>query len=228
MKPIRVVIADDYALIRSGLQKELEAQGYEVLGEASDGIKALALVREFKPDVLVLDIEMPRMGGLEVMQILRTESIKKPAILILSAYDKEVYILKALAVGATGYLLKEDALETIVTGVQVVGNRQPWFSPKVMQRITQSAIQKQKSAPCFPSTGLERPLTRKENEVLRLMARGYSNKQIGKALFIEEDTVKKHVSQIYAKLGINKRLTAVLRALVWGLISLQEIEQWVM
>ena len=132
---MRVVLVDDYALVRSSIRKELQAAGIEVVGEAADGEEALSLVERLRPDVLVLDVEMPKLNGVEVARRLQKRGGPRssfPRILVLSAYNNEGYMRGLLDAGATGYVLKDEALETIVLAVQAAAHGLPWFSPSVM------------------------------------------------------------------------------------------------
>jgi DNA-binding NarL/FixJ family response regulator len=135
---MRVVLVDDYPVVRSSIRKELQAAGIEVVGEAADGEEALSLVERLRPDVLVLDVEMPKLNGVEVARYLRANSQHRghlPHILALSAYNNEGYILGLLDAGATGYVLKDEALETIVLAVQTTARGLPWFSPSAGAKV---------------------------------------------------------------------------------------------
>jgi len=208
MKALRVVLADDHPVVRAGIRNELRAVGIEVVGEASDGEETLRLVERLRPEVLVLDVEMPGLNGLEVTRRLRETQPALP-ILVLSAYDHNSYVFGLLEAGATGYVLKDEALETIVMGVRRAARGEMWLSPRVAAKVTRRA------------TGGEEevPLTERELEVLRLMARGWGNRRIGKEVGIAERTVKFHVGNIYLKLGVSSRIEAVMYAMKRGWVK---------
>ena len=207
-KVIRVLLADDHPVVRSGIRAELDgADGIEVVGEASSGGEALRLVEELRPDVLVSDVVMPGMDGVEATRILR-ESFPDLRILGLSAYDDNEYVFGLLSAGAMGYVLKEEALDTIVEAIRAASRGETWLSKRVQEKVVRRAIGKE-----------EAPLTERELEVLRLMAKGWSNRQIAKQLFISEGTVKNHVTNIYAKLGVHSRAEAVAWAWQQGLVN---------
>jgi DNA-binding NarL/FixJ family response regulator len=140
---MRVVVADDYAVVRTSIRAELQAAGIEVVGEAADGEEALSLVERLRPDVLVLDMEMPKLNGVEVARRLRKRGEQRgfgPRILVLSAYNNPAHILELLEAGAIGYVLKDEALETIVLAVQAAAHGHPWFSPSIAGKILLAPI----------------------------------------------------------------------------------------
>ncbi len=208
--PIRVVLADDHPLFRAGVRTLLErAGGVEVVAEAADGVEALALIREHSPDVLVLDMEMPGMTGVEAARRLRATGIEV-RILVLSAYDDDEYVAELLANGADGYLTKDEAPERIVAAVRgVAQGRDGWLSDGVAEK----ARRRRAAEPAA------QPLSPREREVLRLIADGLDNGAIAEGLFISESTVKNHVTNIYAKLGVRSRAEAVAWAWRSGLMG---------
>lgn len=222
---IRVVLADDHPVVRAGVRQELEAAELDVIGEAANGVAALRMARQLKPDVLILDIKMPGMDGLEVVQALRPKGakgakgakIKTPALLMLSAHEDERYVMRLLSAGATGYVLKDEALDTIVMAVQAAVRGESWLSPKVVARVTRRALGR-------GSNQLQ--LTKRQLEVLKLLARGWGNQRIAANLFVREQTIKNHVSQIMAKLSVDSRVAAAIRAISLGVVTLEELDEW--
>ncbi len=201
MNPIRIVLADDHPVVRSGIRALLEAEpDMSVVGEASGGLEALRLVETLAPDVLLLDMEMPDLTGVEVARRLKAGGASV-RVLALSAYDDGHYILELLAIGAAGYLTKEEAPETIVDAVRgVARGEEGWLSRRAAASIAAWTRRDQES---FAR------LTEREAEVLRLLARGWTNGQIGEELCLSERTVRFHLRNIYDKLGVNTRGEAI-------------------
>ncbi len=199
---IRVVLADDHPLMRAGIRGELEkTDDIVVVGEASDGLEALRLVTEHAPDVLLLDVEMPGMTGIDVARRLQTMEVRVQ-ILALSAHDDEQYVFGLLESGAAGYLVKEEVPETIIEAVRGVAHgEEGWLSHRVTAKIM-----KRRTTQVQPAEA--DLLSDRERDVLRLIAQGHDNHQIGKRLFISESTVKSHCNRIYSKLGVRNRVQA--------------------
>jgi len=208
MDELRVVLADDHPVVRAAVRNELQASGIRVIGEAANGEDTLRLAERLQPDVLVLDIEMPGLNGLAVARRLRENRSTVP-ILVLSAYSHDVYVFGLLEAGATGYILKDEALETIVMAVRAAARGEPWFSPKVAAQVISRAIGQGGKAPT--------PLTEREVDVLRLIAKGLNNGHIAQQLCLSERTVKYHVCNIYSKLDVRSRGEAMLWAMQYQL-----------
>ncbi len=204
MNAIKVLMADDHPLARAGIRKFLEKEAdIQVVGEASSGEEALQMVEEMAPDVLLLDMEMPGMKGLEVARTLK-EKQSPTRVLALSTYDNKQFILGLLSSGAAGYLVKEEVPETIIEAVRgVARGEQGWVSRKIAAQMA-SWVQMGSSE----SGGL----TEREVEVLRLIAAGKTNQEIGLALGISYKTVEKHIDSIYMKLGVSSRVEAAVYA----------------
>ena len=212
MSTVRVLIADDHELVRYALRTMLDSEAdIEVVGEASNGDEALASCLELKPDVLVLDMRMPGDGGVEVCRKIRQEC-PDTTVLVLTSFDEDEELFGVLSAGACGYLLKDTRPERIVHAIRAVADGQAVFDSAVASRIITGRPQ--------PNDSLADPLSEREMEVLQLMAKGMSNKEIGRSLWIGETTVKTHVSHILQKLGQADRTQAVLAAVKAGIVRL--------
>jgi DNA-binding NarL/FixJ family response regulator len=211
MKQLRVVLTDDHPVVRSGIRSLLErAPDIVVVGEANNGYEALTQVDELKPDVLLLDMEMPDLTGVDVARRLK-EAGSPVRVLALSAYDDEQYIIELLSCGAAGYLTKEEALDTIVEAVRgVARGEEGWLSRRAAARMAAWTRREE--------TDRVR-LTEREAEVLRLLARGWTNNLMAEELSLSERTVRFHLRNIYDKLGVNTRGEAIAWALKEGLRS---------
>lgn len=214
METIRVVLADDHPVLRSGVRSALDrAPGIEVVGEGSDGEDALRLAQELRPDVLLLDMEMPRKPGVEVAREL-TDAGSPVRVLALSAYDDEEYVLGLLSTGAAGYLTKEEAPQTIVEAVRgVARGEEGWLSRRATARVVRQTGRSAQGSPRVRAP----MLSERELEVLRLLAKGSDNTRIAAVLYISEGTVKNHITNIYAKAGLRSRAEAVAWAWQSGL-----------
>lgn len=206
MSQIRVLLADDHPIIRSGIRLLLEqAPDISVVGETDRGSDVVGLVERLKPDVLLLDMEMPGKSGVAVAQELQHRG-SAVRVLVLSAYDDDEYIASLLATGAAGYLTKEEALNTIVDAVRGVARGEDgWFSRRAVAQIAALA-RKEQTRP-----GID--LTEREEEVLNMLAEGWTNQRMANALSVSERTVRFHLSNIYEKLGVSSRAEAISWAL---------------
>ena len=207
--PIRVLLVDDQNLVRQGVRALLSlADGIEVIGEASDGRQALEVIPQLNPDVVLMDMRMPVMSGLEALQALsRTQGL--PPTIILTTFDDDQLVLAGIKAGAKGYLLKDVSLEVLVGAIQTVAAGGSLVQPAVTQRLL-SGLEHMRND--FVSLDKPDPLTERETEILRLMAGGFSNKEIANSLGVAEGTIKNHVSNILSKLGVRDRTRAVLKA----------------
>jgi len=212
MDKLRVFVADDHELVRYALKTMLEAEAdIDVVGEAADGDQAITLCVEARPDVLVLDLRMPGEDGVEVCRRVR-EACPETTVLVLTSFDEDEELFGVLSAGACGYLLKDSRPERIVHAIRSVADGQAVFDSAVATRIITGRP--------HGNDALDEPLSEREMEVLQLMSKGLSNKEIGRALWIGETTVKTHVSHILRKLGQADRTQAVLAAVKAGLVRL--------
>jgi len=212
---LRVVLADDHVMVRQGIRQFLEEEAdIAVIAEAADGQEALNLVAEHRPDLVVLDVQMPGMTGVEATRQIRSR-FPEVRILILTAYDDDPYVFALLRAGADGYILKSASAEELVRAVRSIAAGQTALSPEIARKVVQ-----QVSAPVATAKQVE-PLTDREIEVLRLTARGMTNKEMGRHLGISARTVQGHLANIYGKLGVYSRTEAVTEALRRGWIVME-------
>lgn len=207
--PIRILVADDHLVYRIGIRNLVgSVAGFEVVGEASDGLQAIELYRKLLPDVLLLDLRMPRKSGIEVVQAIRKEW-SDARILIVTSYQTEEEIFQVLEAGALGYILKDMGRETLVEAIRAVYARGRWLSPNIQRQFTDRALRQQ--------------LTAREMEVLRLLARGLTNREIGNVYGISASTVKNHVNSLLTKLEVADRTEAVSFCLARGIVRPDEM-----
>ncbi|MGY4928438.1 response regulator [Streptomyces sp. 900105755] len=209
--PISLLIVDDHPVVRDGLRGMFEsAPGFTVLGEASDGAEAVTLAGTLDPDVVLMDLRMPGGGGVDAIREL-TRRGARAKVLVLTTYDTDSDTLPAIEAGATGYLLKDAPREELFTAVRAAAQGRTVLSPAVASRLV--------SAVRTPTAPANEPLSAREREVLTLVARGTSNREIARELFISEATVKTHLTHLYAKLGVNDRAAAVATGYQRGILS---------
>jgi DNA-binding NarL/FixJ family response regulator len=214
---IRIVIVDDQALIRGGLRMILDAHDdIEIVGEAADGEQALRLIREQEPDVVLLDIRMPNIDGLEVTQQLKATA-SPSRVLILTTYDVDEYVYQALRDGAAGFMLKSAPPDRLVDAVRTVAGGEALLAPSITRRLIEEHVQR--TTPSRVAREELATLTDREREVLVLIAHGRSNVEIASELFLGESTVKTHVNRILHKLGLRDRVQAVVLAYEVGLVQ---------
>jgi DNA-binding NarL/FixJ family response regulator len=215
MTPVSVCLVDDQTLVRQGIRSLLElSDDIRIVGEAVDGVQAMEVIPQVKPDVVLLDMRMPGMSGLDVLNALAAIGNMPPTI-ILTTFDDDQLVLAGLKAGARGYLLKDVSLEQLVDAVKEVASGGSLVQPVVTQRLL-TGLERMHND--FTSLDRPDPLTERETEILRLMAGGYSNKEIANSLGVAEGTVKNHVSNILSKLGVRDRTRAVLKAFEIGIV----------
>ncbi len=211
---ISVVIADDQRMLRAGLRMVIETEpDMNVVGEASDGVEAVAVVRRLRPDVVLMDIAMPRQDGLAATRVL-LGTPNPPRVIVLTTFDTDENLYRALQAGASGFLLKVSSPEHLITAIRVVAGGEALLDPAVTTRVI-SAFAGRPGPEPPPELG---ELTPRETDVLRLMARGMSNAEISAALAVGEATVKTHVARVLMKLGLRDRVQAVVYAYESGLV----------
>ncbi|GAA0341843.1 response regulator transcription factor [Bowmanella denitrificans] len=212
---MKVLLVDDQTLVREGIKSLLSlSDNLLVVGEASDGDEVCQAVTNLQPDVILMDIRMPRMSGVDALRAMQKAGLTQPVIM-LTTFDDHKLVLDAVQAGAKGYLLKDVSLETLVDAIETVYKGQTLIQPAVTEKILQGlqGLQQQ-----FESYQTPEPLTDAERKILRLMAAGCSNREIAEALFKSEGTIKNQVSSLLAKLGVRDRTRAVLKAIEAGLI----------
>ena len=212
---IRILLVDDQELVRAGFRVMLSSRpGFEVVGEAADGEAAIALARELRPDVICMDVQMPVMDGLEATRRIVADPEAAGTVLVLTTFDDDDSLFRALDAGASGFLLKTATPEQLAEAVQVLAAGDALLAPAVTRRV----IERFGATRTAPENPLPE-LTERETDVLRLVARGLSNAEIGAQLYVGEATVKTHVSNVLLKLGVRDRVQAVVRAYESGFVS---------
>jgi DNA-binding NarL/FixJ family response regulator len=215
--PIRVGVVDDQALMVTGFRMILDsADGIEVIGTGANGIEAVDLVNRSRPDVVLMDIRMPELDGIEATRRIMSAPDPVTRVLILTTFDLDEYVYDALRAGAAGFLLKDAPAERLIDAVRVVAAGEALLAPSVTQRLIQEFAKNHSARTAIP--GLE-DLTNRETDVLRAMARGMSNAEIAEHLYVGETTVKTHVGRILTKLGLRDRVQAVVAAYESGLVQ---------
>jgi len=212
----RVIVADDQELVRAGFRLILERNGIEVLGEAANGVEAVALATELRPDVVLMDVRMPELDGIEATRRLLASPSVTTRVLMLTTFDLDDYVYEAVRAGASGFLLKDVAPDDLVHAVRVVARGEAMLAPAVTRRLLEQFVRRP------PVTGLPAELadlSEREIAVVRLVARGLSNADIGRELYLSEATVKTYLSRILAKLGLRDRVQVAVLAYESGLIQ---------
>jgi DNA-binding NarL/FixJ family response regulator len=218
---IRVLIVDDEHLVRGGLKLILEAQpDIDVVGEAGDGAEAVTAAKALQPDVILLDVQMPVMNGLDAAREILRLPEGRPRIIMITTFDLDEYVHTAIAAGASGFLLKDTRAEVLADAVRTVAGGEALLAPAILRRLVAHHA-------ASPATTVEpgqvipglRELTERELEVFRLLGRGFSNREVARELWISESTVKTHVTRVFAKLELRDRAQAVVMAYESGLVA---------
>jgi DNA-binding NarL/FixJ family response regulator len=216
--PVRIVVADDHQVVRDGFAELLGTQpDFSVIATASDGTSAVRICRELHPDVVLMDVRMPGMDGIEATRQLAATGVDAPRVLILTTFDLDEYVYDALRAGASGFLLKDGTAERLFDAVRVIAAGDALLAPTVTRRLIGEFAAQQRATQPLPPVALD-SLTKRETEVLQLVAEGLSNLEIAGRLVITEETVKTHVSRLLNKLDLRDRTQAVIVAYESGLI----------
>jgi DNA-binding NarL/FixJ family response regulator len=220
---IKLLLADDHAVVRAGTRQLLERQpDFEIVGEAIDGDEAVRLTEELIPDVVVMDVRMPKISGVEATRRIKASN-PDVRVLVLTAHDDDEYVFALLQAGANGYLLKTAEIDELVKAIRTVAAGQSALAPAVVGKVVAQFTGGKSLGDVLPHPQEQYSgLTDRELEILRLVGQGFSNKQIGKELFISDRTVQAHLSNIFAKLGVNTRTEAVMYAVRSGWIDAEQ------
>ena len=213
---LRVLVADDQELVRAGFCVILEAAGFTVVGEAADGAQAVELAARAHPDVVLMDVRMPVMDGLEATRLITGQGPAAPKVVILTTFDLDDYVYEALRAGASGFLLKDAPRADLAAAVRVAAAGDALLSPSVTRRLIEAFARRPASAAPAPSRLAS--LTPRERDILLLVARGHSNTEIATELVVSEATVKTHIGHLLAKLGLRDRVQAVILAYETGAV----------
>ena len=214
---VRVVIADDQLLVRTGFRVILNSEpDIEVVGEAGDGREAVEVTQRCSPDVVLMDIRMPHMNGLEATRRIVTDPDQGPRVLILTTFDLDEYVYEALRSGASGFLLKDGPAEQLIAAVRIVARGDALLAPRITRRLIAEFARQQ---PATHRPDLLKALTERELEVLKLVARGLTNAEIARELYVSETTIRTHVGHLLSKLDLRDRVQAVVLAYETGLIQ---------
>ena len=217
MSRIRLLVVDDEALVRSGFRLILQSEpDFDVVGEAPDGLAAIAEVQRLRPDVVLMDVRMPRMDGVEATR--RLTEVSDTKILILTTFDLDAYLFDAVRAGASGFLLKDVPPDDLIEAVRAVARGDALIEPRMTRRLLDEFARQPTPGSAAQSSEIG-TLTQRELEVLRAVARGLSNSEIAEELYISETTVKTHVAHILTKLGLRDRIQAVVLAYESGLVT---------
>ena len=216
---IRVAVVDDQALMRDGFTMILDAQpDIDVVGDADNGRAGVELCQRTRPDVVLMDIRMPVLDGLEATRIITSDADIPTKVLVLTTFDLDEYVYAALRAGASGYLLKDTPARELVAAVRVVAQGEALLSPSVTRRLIEEFAHRPETATESPTAQLPADLTDREREALELLAHGLSNREIAARMYIGEATAKTHVSRLLTKLGVRDRVQAVVLAYETGLV----------
>lgn len=216
-RAVRIVVADDHRVVRDGFAELLNTQpDFTVVATASDGADAVRICNELHPDVVLMDVRMPKMDGIEATRELAGMGDRGPRVLILTTFDLDEYVYDALSAGASGFLLKDGTAERLFDAVRVIADGEALLDPGVTRRLIGEFATLRRDPPLGSNTF--RSLTPRETEVLRLVAEGLSNQEIADRLVVTEETVKTHVSRVLSKLGLRDRTQAVIAAYESGLV----------
>ena len=208
-KTIRILVADDHLVYRIGIRNLLASEpGFEVIGEAPDGVQAIELYRSLKPDVMLLDLRMPKRNGIEVVQAIRRDD-RSARILVVTSYQTEEEVFQVLQAGALGYVLKDVGRDTLIEAVRSVDTGARWISPAIARQFNDRAVRQE--------------LTAREMEVLKLLARGLTNREIANVYCISANTVKNHLNSLMAKLEVADRTEAVSFCLARGIVRPEDM-----
>jgi DNA-binding NarL/FixJ family response regulator len=215
---IRVMLVDDQEMVRAGFRMILDAEpGISVVGEAADGAEAVEMINRALPDVVLMDVRMPRMDGIEACERICSSDDITARVMMLTTFDLDDYVYAALRAGASGFMLKDAPAEQLIEGIRVIANGDALLAPSVTQTLINEIARRPVSQPeAFPGIN---ELTEREVDVVKLMARGMSNGEIATELYLGEATIKTHVGRILAKLGARDRVQAVVAAYESGLVS---------
>ena len=217
---VRVLIVDDQALVRAGFRMILESEpDIEIVGEAEDGLQAVEASAELRPDVVLMDIRMPNLDGLEATRRILDRPGETARVLMLTTFDLDEYVYEALRAGASGFMLKDTPPEQLVSAIQVVASGDALLSPTITRRVIEEFIRRPPTSIATQPSPRLAELTARELEVLGFMARGLSNAEIAKDLFVSETTVKTHVARILMKLDLRVRVQAVVFAYETGIVQ---------
>lgn len=221
-QPIRILLADDHVMLRQGTAELLGKEAdIEVIGEADDGQQAIDLALRLQPDIVVMDVRMPVLSGIEATQRIR-EAEPGIQVLVLTAYDDDQYVLSLLQAGASGYLLKTAPVNELVKAIRLVHSGESPLEPAIARKVVlRMSGTRGSSVPAEDKLPPVEPLTSREQEVLQLLAQGLNNRAIAEALYVSDRTVQAHLTNIFAKMGVSSRLEAVLSAIRRGWLTLE-------
>ncbi len=212
---LRVLVVDDQRLVRAGFREILSGEGFDIVGEAADGREAVELAGRLRPDVVLMDIQMPTLNGIEATRQILAQREAGPRVLVLTTFDLDEYVYEALRAGASGFLLKDAPEEQLVAAIRVVADGGSLFAPSVTRRLIAEFTGR--ARPAAPPPALAE-LTPREREVLALIAEGLSNGEIAEKLVVSEHTARTHVGHILSKLGLRDRVQAVVLAYATGFV----------